>query len=252
MNHEKTKRAQIIEIAIEILENEPGGLARGEIYNLILDKEPDLGPRVNLYTALSRDNLKKFTKDRIIEPEPGILRFKYAEKDVQPEITDKEKPGKYQERDFYEPFAEWLKTEGECTEAKRLGESKLPRYWGTPDVIGVWKTPRFAPKESYEIVSAEVKIDNSTSSLLTGFAQACCYKLFSHKAYLVIPNKTRADVVKRLTALCMSFRIGLILFDAEDAEDPKWEIKTRAARTEPHMFYLNEFLVQEEVKELFR
>jgi len=44
----------------------------------------------------------------------------------------------------------------------------------------------------------------------------------------------------RLEALCMLFGIGLVLFDL-DRETPNFQIRVRAQRFPPDMFYVNEF-----------
>jgi hypothetical protein len=86
-------------------------------------------------------------------------------------------------------------------------------------------------------VSAEIKTDSNT--LITAFGQACSYRLFSHKVYLVIPNSSSESDLARLDALCRLYGIGLILFDAQKPKDPGYEIRVRAGKNEPDMFYVN-------------
>lgn len=53
--------------------------------------------------------------------------------------------------------------------------------------MDVYKFSEIDPIKAHpEIVSVEIKTD--TNQLITAFGQACAYKLFSHKVYLVIPN----------------------------------------------------------------
>ncbi|HPZ82952.1 MAG TPA: hypothetical protein PL064_05940, partial [Thermogutta sp.] len=113
--------------------------------------------------------------------------------------------------------------------------------WGTPDVIGI-REPRKSDiiKPPTEIVSAEVKLD--TANVITAFGQACSYKLFSHKSYLVIPSDSPEEDLARVDALCRIFGIGLILFDRRKPESPNFEIRVRAAKHEPDMFYANKYL----------
>ncbi|MCI0565167.1 MAG: hypothetical protein MN733_42415 [Nitrososphaera sp.] len=112
---------------------------------------------------------------------------------------------------------------------------------GTPDVIGVLK-PK--PTDIFtfpsEIVSAEIKIDYF--GLITAFGQACSYKLFSHKSYIVVPAAAQEEDISRLDSLCLIFGIGLIVFDSQKPKEPNFSIKTRAARHEPDMFYVNKHL----------
>jgi len=154
------------------------------------------------------------------------------------------------EENFYKPFADWLVNElEECTRAIPLGGKKFRDKWGTPDVIGK-REPRRSDiiKAPTEIVSAEIKSD--TRDLITAFGQACSYKLFSHKSYIVIPkNSSQADLSK-LDALCLIFGIGLVLFDNSNVNEPEFEIRVRSLRHEPDMFYVNEYMKLIE-KELF-
>jgi hypothetical protein len=152
------------------------------------------------------------------------------------------------EGEFYEPFAKFLKGEDdldldECTEAIPVGELRAGGKWGNPDVIGVYRS-RVTDiiKEEPVIVSAEIKVDVGGTSLITGFGQACSYRLFSHKVYLVIPKDVDPELRARIESLCQIFGIGLVLFDRKSREHPDWEIRIRAARSEPDLFYLNQYL----------
>ena len=99
-----------------------------------------------------------------------------------------------------------------------------------------------------EIVSAEIKTD--TGQLITAFGQACAYKLFSHKAYLVIPVQAADDEVSRLDALCQIFGIGLVTFDVLKKDEPDFRILVRPSRHEPDLFYTNKYMAKIE-KDLF-
>ncbi len=86
----------------------------------------------------------------------------------------------------------------------------------------------------------EVKID--TKALITAFGQACAYRLFSHKSYLVVPAASSEEDVARLDVLARLFGIGLILFDAGNPELPRFSIRVRASKHEPDGFYVNRCL----------
>lgn len=146
------------------------------------------------------------------------------------------------ESDFYKPFADWLVNElEECTRAIPLGGSVFRDKWGTPDIIGV-REPRKSDivKFPTEIVSAEVKTDGT--ALITAFGQACAYRLFSHKSYLVVPNISSEEDVARLDVLARLFGIGLILFDERAPNEPRFSIRVRASKHEPDGFYVNRCL----------
>ena len=93
-------------------------------------------------------------------------------------------------------------------------------------------------KMPLEVIAAEIKID--VGQLITAFGQACAYKLFAHRSYLVIPKSAQPEDIGRLDALCVIFGIGLILFDASNARVPDFEIRVRAAKHEPDSFYVNQ------------
>jgi hypothetical protein len=110
--------------------------------------------------------------------------------------------------------------------------------WGTPDVIGIRKSRESdVVKFPTEIVAAEVKID--TRTLITAFGQTCSYRIFAHRSYMVVPRLSPTEDVARLESLCMALGLGLVLFDAQDASNPNFTIRVRAARTEPDPFYAN-------------
>jgi hypothetical protein len=144
------------------------------------------------------------------------------------------------EGDFYKPFADWLVKElHECTEAKPVGGNIFGRKWATPDVMGVRKQePGAFTNIQPEIVSAEIKLN--ANELITAFGQACAYRLFSHKSYVVVPDMSHKEDLERVEKLAMLFGIGLITFDPRDPDDPKFNIRARAAKNEPDMYYMND------------
>jgi hypothetical protein len=48
--------------------------------------------------------------------------------------------------------------------------------------------------------------------------------------------------IGRVESLCSRFGIGLILFDKNNPQNPNFEIRTRATKSEPDYFYVNEYL----------
>ena len=151
------------------------------------------------------------------------------------------------EEDFYEPFAEWLKSDlDEATDAAGLGGAAMGKKWGTPDVVGVYKPlASNLIKFDIEILSAEIKIDPSQP--VVAFGQAIAYRLFSTKTYIAMPTSMTLEDQSRLEALCMLFGVGLVLFDAVP-DKPAFQIRVRAQKFTPDMFYVNEFA--ERLKEL--
>ena len=93
-------------------------------------------------------------------------------------------------------------------------------------------------KFDLEIISAEIKIDPQQP--VVAFGQAAAYRLFSAKSYIVTPKAISEEDYSRPEALCMLFGIGLVLFETSQKE-PDFEIRVRAQRYLPDMFYVNEF-----------
>ncbi len=177
-----------------------------------------------------RAGLYRLTKYRA--PDTGELKEEFVPKE----------PTKVREEDFYAPFADWLVNETEeCTKAIPLGGNRFGGRWGTPDVVGKRESKKSdILKAPVEIVSAEIKLD--TSQLVTAFGQACAYCLFSHKVYLVVPNKAPDDEIDRIAALCQVFGIGLVLYDAGNPSDPRFSIRCTPRYQQPNLYYANRYM----------
>lgn len=118
-------------------------------------------------------------------------------------------------------------------------------------MLGIYDFNRTDPiQPQSEIVSVEIKLD--INQLIIAFGQACSYKLFSHKVYLVIPKDAEKDIL-RVESLCQKFGLGLILFDKNNFKNPAFEIRTRALKGEPDYFYVNKYLrlLGDDLRKLF-
>jgi len=244
-----TKKEKVTLKAIEILENTPDGIHYSELVRKMKQAFPDI-PTGTIQWAIKK--LITVEPDKVYKPATGLFcHTTFRDKEIS-EIE--RKPSKeverIKEKEFYQPFANYLKDElEECTEAIPLGGNKFKDKWGTPDVIGE-REPRRSDiiKTSTEIVSAEIKAN--TKDLITAFGQACSYKLFSHKSYIVIPEDSSQDDIAKMEALCLIFGIGLILFDSNNVDDPRFEIRVRSIKHEPNMFFVNKYMKMI-AKELF-
>jgi hypothetical protein len=228
--------------ALELLDGQANGMRYSVLVRAIKAALPDAKENTIHGSIWDMDVI---TPDAVYKPARGLFRhikFKETEIEKDIEVVEPKRKGKISEEDFYGAFADWIKNElEECTKAITLGGNRFKDKWGTPDVVGV-RAPRRSDilQLPAEIVSAEIKLD--TSSLITAFGQACSYRLFSHKVYLVVPNSASEADMARLDALCRLYGIGLILFDAEKPKDPGFEIRVRATKHEPDMFYVNKNL----------
>ncbi len=237
---------QIIDTALQILDSHPNGLRYTELNKRIIERNPSFNYNT-VRTATWDLDVKEPTQ--VYKPDRGIFKLlKYRDSSTpQPVTTTATEPSQAQpiylrEEDFYMPFAEWIVKElEECTKAVELGGNRFRDKWGTPDVIGIRKSKESdILKLPTEIISAEIKLD--TNNLIAAFGQACAYKIFSHKSYIVVPRESSLEDIARLDTLGRLFGIGLILFDSSNKEEPDFEIRVRASKHEPDMFYVNKYI----------
>lgn len=231
-------RQKVFKKVKEFLEGKPNGVRYSEIITHLQNELPSV-PINTLHGSLwdFRQKIIKGKEKEVIIPEKGIYMLSKYKKDG----GTLEKEVNIKEEEFYKSFADYLVNElEECTKAIPLGGNKFGDKWGTPDVLGIYKFSEADPiKPPLEIVSTEIKLD--TNQLITAFGQACSYKIFSHKVYLVVPKQAETDV-PRLESLCMRFGIGLILFDKENTKNPDFQIRTRAIKSDPDYYYVNQYI----------
>src|SRR5437762_2372346 len=191
-----TRREEITQKVREFLEEEPEGIRYSVLSRKLIEALPHVSPNTIHGTIW---NIETKHPDEFYKPAKGVFRHvKFREPEFVATIPAL---AKIREQDFYAAFAEYLINDlEECSKAIVLGGNKFKEKWGTPDVIGVLK-PR--PTDIFtfptEIVSAEVKLDYS--GLITAFGQACSYKLFSHKSYIVVPETAQEEDISRLDSL---------------------------------------------------
>ncbi len=236
----RTYKERIEEKAIEILKNSPEGVRYSNLIRQIKNSLPDANVNHIRGTIWNLDSTKP---SEVYKAGRGLFRhvsFKEKQNTATSESQLHIVP--VREIDFYASFADFLENDlGECTTAIPLGGKSFGDKWGTPDVIGIERaTLGEIIQRQIIIVSAEIKTD--TQGLITAFGQACAYGSFSHKTYIVIPNASDVEDKERLESLCLVFGIGLILFDSTNPQDPKFDIRVRATKHEPDMFYVNKYM----------
>ena len=166
---------------------------------------------------------------------------------------------KHHEKVFYDSFATYLmggqrnkKNDyiGECTRAIPWGGNKSGGKWGTPDVVGIHRSEHAAyVKLQDEIISAEIKISSKPDDLIIGFGQACAYRLFSHKVYLVVPKSGQNS---RLKSLCHLSGIGLVYFDpTKEITASIYKKELPARHHSPDRFHVNDFISDDLGKQLY-
>ncbi|MBI4224712.1 MAG: hypothetical protein HY617_00095 [Candidatus Sungbacteria bacterium] len=238
-----TTPEQIKSAIINLLEVAPQGMHSTEIVRSIESQFPDVKDRGGRVIGQIR-GMRLNPASNIIRPSRGLyLHTKFQnEGNFTEQQRGETREGAIHEGDFYQPFADYLVDElEECTQAISLGGNIFGVRWGTPDVIGKNEASQLdIIKHDTEIISAEIKID--TAGLITAFGQACSYRLFSHKVYIVIPKSSREEDKSRIESLCLISGIGLIFFESNDKENPNFEIRVRPIKHEPDMFYMNEYI----------
>ncbi|MBI3016339.1 MAG: hypothetical protein HYY65_15040 [Candidatus Tectomicrobia bacterium] len=233
-----TNKEQILGKAVELLKRTPHGIRYSDLVRRVQEALPKI-PVNTIHGYLWR--LEVLLPNEAYKPARGMYLHMHFREGQRPEVAEPPSSpvGKVKEEKFYESFADWLVKElEECTKAIPVGGNRFKDKWGTPDVIGI-REPRKSDIIRFptEIVSAEVKVDSA--NLITAFGQACAYRLFSHKSYIVIPGDSPEEDTARLDTLCRIFGIGLILFDSNEPRAPRFEIRVRATKHEPDMFYVN-------------
>lgn len=232
---------EIFELARKLVLQNPGGVRYGAIVSQLCSDHPET-PKNHIGSIIP--NLANQFPNEISKPSRGLFvptPSQTSNAEIGQFVVSPVSPQpKIHEEDFYEPFADWLKNElDEVTTAIPMGGAGMQKKWGTPDVVGVYKPlASHRIKFDIEIVSAEIKIDPQQP--VVAFGHAAAYRLFSAKSYVVMPSEISEEDFSRLEALCMLFGIGLVLFDI-NLEKPAFQIRVRAQRFPPDMFYVNEF-----------
>lgn len=238
-----TSTGKVIAKARELLAGVAEGIRYAQLHRQIATAFPNIPPNT-IHGALHK--FRTELPPEIYQPTKGLYRHVSFREEVtvteEAPLPPKPAMPKIKEDAFYEPFAEWLVNElEECTSAISVGGNVFRDKWGTPDVIGIREAKRSdIIKPPTEIVTAEIKFD--LNGLITAFGQCCSYKLFSHRAYIVVPQNSSEEDISRLDALARIFGIGLILFDASNPMEPGFSIRVRASRHEPDVFYVNKYL----------
>jgi hypothetical protein len=238
-----TKTQTNIDTALKLLDENPQGLHYAELIRKIEASIP--GMSRNTISGSIWD-LDQTHPDKVYKVSKGLFRLLKYQEEAAPTPPPPPQPHpsvrQIREEDFYQPFADWLVNEvEECSKAVSLGGNRFKDKWQTPDVVGKLEPSRSdIVKFETEIVSAEIKLDDGAS--VTAFGQACSYKLFSHKSWLVVPKTAGDEDIARLDSLCRIFGIGLVLFDATKPDDPGFTIQTRPVRSLPDMFYTNKYM----------
>lgn len=230
-----TARKRVADAALTLIKANPNGIRWADLSRGVVAALPNENPNT---VRGSLHHFRNHLPAGITRPDRGV----YAMGDGNTSAEPTPAPSKHREADFYQPFADWLVGDlEEATRAEPIGGNGAGGKWGTPDVIGLYEARPSDPiKFTTEVVAAEIKID--TQSLIVAFGQACAYKLFAHRVYIVVPRNSNPNDLKRLDALAGVVGIGLVRFNPDDPENPEFQVMVRAAKHEPDYFYTNDVL----------
>jgi hypothetical protein len=234
-------RERIQSKAMEVLKGYPKGIQFSELVEEVRQRLPEE----------TQNTIKKYVQDlakdrqsEVDRPDWGLFLLKsFGEPEEREEESAIARVGEKEDSKFYESFADFLEKQSECTKAVKVGGKVFGEKWTTPDVVGKYElSPRALIRSDTVIVSAEIKANTDPNQLITAFGQACAYKVFSHKVYVVIPHTAKDEFKRKLESLCSILGIGLALFDNAQPEKPNYVIKVKAQRTEPDLYYANKYM----------
>lgn len=167
------------------------------------------------YYWLEKDKVPIFKTDIKLSSKKNNSTKK---KENSPKITDGEKR-------HYEPTRKFLSSfplNNLKYEYKIMGDAPLDRNikFSNPDLIGICKHPSL---DSYHTVTVEVKDLIDKSSALTGFAQCCIYRTFSHYVIFACAKLVTEDqkfLLNRICDLCEYYGIGFWIIGESNFRTP--------------------------------
>lgn len=250
MDDEDTSKVtyKIREIAYDIIKRHSSGIRYSELVNIIHRENPGFNLRT-IHAQISGLRNHKDYKDKL-EQTPRIYKLKINlenhEAINESGEKDKSVSEKFDEELFYGQFADFLRDDlSECTLSKTVGKNKRYKKWFTPDVFGYYKVNTTSSfNKDPELVAGELKVTTKYEKLVIASGQATPYLLYCHKSYIAVPEDSEAEALDRIEALCISFDIGLLLFNRNGPQTSEFKIRNRAIRHEPNSAFLNEIGTQ--------
>lgn len=230
-------KAQRIAIQVLGLKKNSDGMVHSHLIEAVLVRNP----KINQHTVVRAVvDLPKDHPDAVVKGEgwgapyrlKKIVDREAAEEDAE---EDAAQGTQTRERSYYKPFRNWLLSEEKCQMAAATGDVRKGKRgkWMIPDVVGK-RDRELIPNLTLlpEITSVEIKYGVTWNELIQGFGQACAFKTFSHKTYLVVPQQIKPDYRRLLDHLCELFHVGFVVYDSE--VKPEAVTFTEVLRPQPH------------------
>ena len=132
----KLSTHQIRELARKAVANHEGGIPYSELHEQIAAQNPET-PKNTIHGSIWDLHLR-FPQE-ISKPSRGLFVPTSTVTATNGGAVIPPVPPKFNEEDFYAPFAEWLVNDlDEATDAAELGGAAMGKKWGTPDVVGIY------------------------------------------------------------------------------------------------------------------
>lgn len=165
--------------------------------------EKDAQGRLKYYKTVGGilSSLKK--QNKVNNPEHEWQLTEKGIKELNPPLAEKE---------FYEPFKQWMSKKFQC-ETEICANNRRRGYYSNPDLRG---------KKGSDTIAIEMKSSENINDCLKGLFQALNYQLCNNQSYLVVPRLT--ENFERISKLSQRLGIGLIVFDNTSSINPSFEI----------------------------
>lgn len=177
--------------------------------------------------TVEQTNARSVRKERRSSPQPDI------------EIEEQRR-----EHGLYAPLQAYLaQSHGIVSKRIREGTSSNRRgrhgnRWLHPDIVGmmtpgqhwedlVWQCSAAMPIRKAKLVSIEVKLAVTASTVRESFFQAASNSLWANRAYLAATEVRGEETLEELTVLCSLHGVGYIAIDPENTAESRILIPAR-------------------------
>ena len=209
--------------ALKALRENPDGLPKAELDERVRRDWPgDFEGRWG--SRAVGGALQSLTRVGLVHRDADAQEWKADEVPQSAKPPQTEEEGKAREPGWYEPVAEALVSMGLCTIARPSGNNLNGPKWTNPDVVGRIVPEPHALQHNFptRLVAVEIKRAIDTTSLLTGFAEACAYLDFAHISWLVVPWwEEYSEAIVRVERLCVAHGLGLAYAWEKDQDGGK-------------------------------
>lgn len=236
---------RVYKAVIETLKDYPEGLKLADLISLVTRKffpeQVEANMRAFIKRILKYPNIEKISKGRYrvnfqmqteLKETNGLLLYNLSK-------NEKSKI----EFEICNSFANFLVNNlKEASKTWVFYEHKYDDGIFLPEVLGInpFDFQNFDPRD-VEITSACASLDIVDIPFILGKAMG--YKIFSHRVYIVLPDRIEKfeDKMKLLENFCMKFGIGLVYFNISRRSE--FFVRIKAVRIMPEPYFVNEYIL---------